>query len=202
MKRQLVSFLSYNTIRWFIFISHCERNESNLFPLIECRSSFFSGVRHELCDTWRSDALHYESWKITVCMITTLRLRSVKGETREATMRLSNIGREPARLPPRIVHEYANIQYIHSFRPPSRNSCTCSAKWEPDRRNSTGCFFRFPFPSFPSPLPSRSIWEYGRMHRGRIPRIRAASSRERTTPVGYELVSTTCCTVATIVYRL
>lgn len=70
------------------------------------------------------------------------------------------VGRE--HLPPGLVHKY--IRRIHSFRSSSRNSCTCSTRWEPDRRNSAGCF---PFPSFPSPSLSRSIWEYGRARASR-----------------------------------
>lgn len=87
----------------------------------------------------------------------------MKGETREATV-ASQRRRRASRPPPLLgfVHEYVpDVRCIHSFRPSSRNSRTCSARWESDRRNSAGCFFRFPFPSLPSPSLSRSIWEYG-----------------------------------------
>lgn len=160
-------FISY-AVRWFIFMPRRERNESNLFSLIE-RRSFSSSSELDVSPATPDIRMHYESWKITVCMITTRRLGLVKGETRETTMASRSVGVELARRPPPrdSYTNTPNIRCIHSFRLSSRNSCTCSARWESDRRNSAGCSFRFPFPSLPSPSLSRSIWEYGRARASR-----------------------------------
>lgn len=197
-------FVSYDAVRWFIFMPRRKRNESNLFSLIERRSFSSSGVRREPSDTRHSDALHYESWKITVCMITTRWLGSVKGETRETTMASRGVGVELVRRPPgictRICPTYGVfIVFVHphGIRAPVRRG-----------ENRIGRI-QLVAPSaslFPRFRRHRCRDRFGntvaRVHRDRIPRIRATSSRERTTPAGYELVSTTWCTIATTVYRL
>lgn len=125
------------------------------------------GVRREPSDTRHSDAL----WIVENHRLhdndTTTRVGE-RWDTRDDDGFPKRRSGASAPAPPRDSYTNTpNIRCIHSFRLSSRNSCTCSARWESDRRNSAGCSFRFPFPSLPSPSLSRSIWEYGRARASR-----------------------------------
>lgn len=59
---------------------------------------------------------------------------------------------------------------IHSFRPPSRNSCTCSARGESgESAEFSRMLLPLPFSLVPvaTAAPSRSIWEYDRARASR-----------------------------------
>lgn len=175
-----LSFLSHNAVRWFIFIPHRKRNESNLLSLVEHRSSSLSGVRHESCDIWHLDALHYELWKIIVCMITTCQLGSVKGETRETIVTSQLASQRRKRVPfPRDLYTntygiFIVFDHLHGIRALVRRG-----------ENRIGGI-QLNASLFLRPRRYRCRDRFGntvaRVHRDRIPRIRVASSRERTNP--------------------